>query len=81
MIDGRGQARITDFGLARLANSAIGQGEIAGTPAYMAPEQFARGETTIRSDLYSLGRTADLPGRTGGSIDIYWRGSITLASV
>ena len=55
MIDGRGQARITDFGLARLEDSASGVGEIAGTPAYMAPEQLARGETTIQSDLYSLG--------------------------
>jgi serine/threonine protein kinase len=55
MIDGRGQARITDFGLARLEGSASGVGEIAGTPAYMAPEQLARGETTIQSDLYSLG--------------------------
>jgi serine/threonine protein kinase len=36
MIDGRGQARITDFGLARLEGSASGVGEIAGTPAYMA---------------------------------------------
>jgi serine/threonine-protein kinase len=55
MIDGRGQARITDFGLARLEDSASGVGEISGTPAYMAPEQLARGETTIQSDLYSLG--------------------------
>ncbi len=55
MIDGRGQARITDFGLARLEGSASGVGEIAGTPAYMAPEQLAHGETTIQSDLYSLG--------------------------
>ena len=55
MIDGRGQARITDFGLARLEDSASGVGEIAGTPAYMAPEQLVRGETTIQSDLYSLG--------------------------
>jgi len=55
MIDGRGQARITDFGLARLEDGASGVGEIAGTPAYMAPEQLARGETTIQSDLYSLG--------------------------
>ncbi|HVA48888.1 MAG TPA: hypothetical protein VNH11_21155 [Pirellulales bacterium] len=36
MIDGRGQARITDFGLARLEHGASGVGEIAGTPAYMA---------------------------------------------
>jgi serine/threonine protein kinase/tetratricopeptide (TPR) repeat protein len=55
MIDGRGQARITDFGLACLADGVSGVGEIAGTPAYMAPEQLARGETTIQSDLYSLG--------------------------
>ncbi len=55
MIDARGQARITDFGLARLAEGEAGAGEIVGTPAYMAPEQLVRGETTIQSDLYSLG--------------------------
>jgi serine/threonine-protein kinase len=55
MIDGWGQARITDFGLACLEESASADGEIAGTPAYMAPEQLARGETTIQSDLYALG--------------------------
>ena len=54
MIDSRGQARITDFGLARLADGAAGAGEISGTPGYMAPEQLARGEATIQSDLYSL---------------------------
>ena len=54
MIDGRGQVRITDFGLARLAND-VNTGEIAGTPAYMAPEQLTGGDTTIQSDLYSLG--------------------------
>ena len=54
MLDGRGQVRITDFGLAKLAEDGK-EGEIAGTPRYMAPEQLARGETTIQSDLYSLG--------------------------
>ncbi len=54
MLDGRGQVRITDFGLAKLAGEAA-EGEIAGTPAYMAPEQLTRGQTTIQSDLYSLG--------------------------
>ncbi len=54
MIDGRGQVRITDFGLAKLVGEA-GDVEIVGTPAYMAPEQLTRGETTIQSDLYALG--------------------------
>lgn len=54
MIDGRGQVRITDFGLAKLADDGAA-GEVAGTPAYMAPEQLTRGEATIQSDLYSLG--------------------------
>lgn len=54
MIDGRGQVRITDFGLAKLVDEGV-EGEIAGTPAYMAPEQLAQGQTSIQSDLYSLG--------------------------
>ncbi len=54
MLDGEGRAQITDFGIARLANGK-GSGEIVGTPAYMAPEQLARGETSIQTDLYSLG--------------------------
>ena len=54
MIDGRGRARITDFGLAELAGAADGY-ENAGTPAYMAPEQLAGGPSSIKSDLYALG--------------------------
>ena len=57
MIDGRGQVRITDFGLAALAQE-VGLGDIrSGTPAYMAPEQRAGKEVTTRSDIYSLGLT------------------------
>src|SRR5215470_11207982 len=53
MIDGRGQVRLTDFGLA----TAIGAVEDvrAGTPAYQAPEQLAGREVTARSDLFALG--------------------------
>ncbi len=53
MVDGRGQPRITDFGLASEAGG--GGGEIAGTPAYMAPEQLAGEPATTRSDVYALG--------------------------
>jgi serine/threonine-protein kinase len=55
MIDGRGKARIMDFGLAGLAGEFHGHEVRAGTPAYMAPEQLAGKEVTIRSDIYSLG--------------------------
>ncbi|MEP7340093.1 MAG: serine/threonine-protein kinase, partial [Acidobacteriota bacterium] len=55
MIDGRGRARITDFGLAGLAEQFRGREVMAGTPAYMAPEQIAGKEVTIKSDIYALG--------------------------
>ncbi len=55
MIDGRGKARITDFGLAGLAGDFQGHEVRAGTPAYMAPEQLAGHEVTTKSDIYSLG--------------------------
>jgi serine/threonine-protein kinase len=55
MIDGDGNARVLDFGLAGLVEE-FGDEEIkAGTPAYMAPEQFEGQEPTVRSDIYSLG--------------------------
>lgn len=55
MLDGRGQVRITDFGLAGVAAEIEGAEIRSGTPAYMAPEQLAGREVTERSDLYSLG--------------------------
>jgi serine/threonine-protein kinase len=55
MIDGRGRARLTDFGLAGLAEGFAGGEVRAGTPAYMAPEQLAGKSVSIKSDLYSLG--------------------------
>jgi hypothetical protein len=55
MLDGRGHARITDFGLAGLAAEIQGEATHGGTPAYMSPEQFFGGEVTSKSDLYSLG--------------------------
>jgi hypothetical protein len=55
MLDGQGRVRITDFGLAGLAESFSGDDVRSGTPAYMAPEQLAGREVTARSDVYSLG--------------------------
>ncbi len=55
MIDGRGRARITDFGLACLGGDRNRDRAAAGTPAYMAPEQLAGNEVTTKSDVYSLG--------------------------
>jgi Protein kinase domain len=54
MIDGRGRARITDFGLA-VVGQPSGPYAFAGTPAYMSPEQLTGGEVTARTDLYALG--------------------------
>jgi hypothetical protein len=55
MLDGHGRVRITDFGLAIAAEDEAQAAEIAGTPAYMAPEQLAGKGTSVRSDIYSLG--------------------------
>ena len=55
MLDSRGQVLLTDFGLAGLSEQIAGAEVRSGTPAYMAPEQLAGKEVTVRSDIYSLG--------------------------
>ena len=55
MIDGRGRARLTDFGLAGFESELRGADVSAGTPSYMAPEQLDGREVTARSDVYALG--------------------------
>jgi serine/threonine-protein kinase len=54
MLDGRGRARIMDFGLSRLAEELKTE-ESSGTPAYMAPEQLRGAPATTVSDIYALG--------------------------
>jgi serine/threonine-protein kinase len=55
MIDGRGRAKITDFGLASATAGVVGREARTGTPQYMAPEQFDGRELSVQTDLYSLG--------------------------
>ena len=55
MLDGEGKVRLTDFGLAGLAEGISGQDVRSGTPSYMSPEQLQGREVTTRSDIYSLG--------------------------
>ena len=60
LLDQKGEAHLTDFGLARLVeteSTVTGTKEVLGTPSYMAPEQ-AVGETrklTSATDVYGLG--------------------------
>ena len=60
LIDGVGQAYLTDFGLAHMRNTQLTMsGDVLGTLRYMSPEQALgrRAEIGERSDIYSLGAT------------------------
>jgi CRP-like cAMP-binding protein len=51
-----GDVRIVDFGIALVSDSEISRLEgVAGSPAYMSPEQVQGHPLDSRSDLYSLG--------------------------
>jgi hypothetical protein len=55
--NGLARVKITDFGLARTAEDAAltQQGDVIGTPEYMAPEQARAAAVDCRADLFSLG--------------------------
>ncbi len=55
MLDDDGRLRITDFGLAGVAEQIAAHDVRSGTPLYMAPEQLEGREVTERSDIYALG--------------------------
>ncbi|MBN2147219.1 MAG: serine/threonine protein kinase, partial [Anaerolineales bacterium] len=57
LLTGRGQAVITDFGIAQIIGGTqyTVTGALMGTLNYMAPEQGLEGHCDPRSDIYSLG--------------------------
>ena len=57
MLTRRGQAVLTDFGIAQIVGGTqyTMSGALMGTLSYMAPEQGLDGHTDVRSDVYSLG--------------------------
>jgi len=52
LIDQEGTAHITDFGISLAASTTA---VVAGTPEYMAPEQFHAGPLDQRADIYAFG--------------------------
>jgi serine/threonine protein kinase len=59
LVDGAGRPRLVDFGIASwvapTAPTLSVGGRIAGTPAYMSPEQREGSPADARTDVYSLG--------------------------
>ena len=56
LINGAGEPRVMDFGIAtRVADVPQQGGGLAGTPAYMAPEYIQSRKYTFRSDLFAVG--------------------------
>jgi tRNA A-37 threonylcarbamoyl transferase component Bud32 len=55
IITGGGQAKIADFGIARLNETSMtAAGGMLGTPSYMAPEQVANDDVDHRADLFAV---------------------------
>ena len=62
LITRKGEAKVTDFGLAQLSQTSEGVnltqvGVTMGTPLYMSPEQINGKKLDHRSDIYSFGVT------------------------
>jgi TolB protein len=55
MVDSGGTVYVTDFGIARHADSTTTTFAAAGTPAYMAPEQISEDAVGAYSDVYAMG--------------------------
>jgi serine/threonine protein kinase len=61
LLDKNDRILIADFGLASIVGGdtqLTGEGEVLGTPDYMAPEQIEGAPVDARADIYSLGVVA-----------------------
>jgi eukaryotic-like serine/threonine-protein kinase len=60
LLDGQGRVHVADFGIASAAglDSLTQTGTVLGTASYLSPEQAKGEQTSIASDLYSLGVVA-----------------------
>ena len=58
MIASDGEIKLIDFGIARLFTPGKQRDTVSlGTKGYAAPEQYGKGQTDARSDIYALGAT------------------------
>ncbi|HEX4445721.1 MAG TPA: protein kinase, partial [Polyangiaceae bacterium] len=82
VVDGEGRVVLLDFGIAAELSGALDrrllESNVAGTPAYMAPEQALDGVLTSASDWYSVGvllyeALVGKPPFTGDATDILYR--------
>ena len=58
LVDGQGQPRLLDFGIAKLLDDSPGvtrTGERVLTPSHASPEQITGGPVTTATDVYALG--------------------------
>jgi serine/threonine protein kinase len=58
MVTKSGQIKLIDFGIARIfRRDKTHDTQVLGTPGYAPPEQYGKGQTDPRSDVYALGVT------------------------
>jgi serine/threonine protein kinase len=58
MVTKQGQVKLIDFGIARIfRQDKTHDTQVLGTPGYAPPEQYGKGQTDPRSDVYALGVT------------------------
>jgi hypothetical protein len=77
LVDGAGQVRLTDFGIAKrlddIEENLTSAGMVVGTPTYLAPEQATGDRLSVATDVYLVGLVLDemLTGRrpTGSALD------------